>query len=103
MPHLTPDGFAALDPAVDWTEPLGERASVLSRYSRPVPNRVLYAQNPKDFHYGAHYLPFLAAAARGGNLARIRVHEYQGDARHNPPTPEQFRGALQEALEWIRE
>jgi len=102
MPHLAPNGFAALDPEVDWTSPLGERASVLTRYSRPVPNNVLYVQNPQDFHHDTHYLPFLAAAARGGNLARIRVHEYQGDARHNPPNPEQFRAALVEALSWVR-
>lgn len=103
MPHLAPDGFAQLDEAVDWTEPLGERASVLRRYARPVDNRVLYAENPNEFHYRDHYLPFLAAAARGGNLDRIRVHEYLGDERHNPPNPVQFRAALDEALAWVRE
>lgn len=103
MPHLAPDGFAALDTAVDWTEALGERASALLRYSRPVTNSVLYAENPHDFHYDAHYLPFLAAAARGGNLERIRVHEYEGNEQHNPPNPDQFKGALDEALAWIRD
>lgn len=101
-PQLAPGGADALDPNVDWSEPLGERASALRRYAHPVPNYVLYVENSNEFHYQDHYLPFLAATARGGNLPRVRVYEYQGSDGHAPPSPDHFHAALTEALEWVR-
>lgn len=84
---------------VDWTEALSDEVSALRRYSTPVPNRVLYCQTPTDWHYYQHYLPFLAAAAKGNNLSRILVHEYGERVGHFPPDADEFDSALKLAFE----
>src|SRR5699024_11326494 len=49
MPHLTPvGGVREIMPDVDWSEPLGDRASAISRYDQPVENYVFYAQNRSE-------------------------------------------------------
>ncbi|USQ79810.1 hypothetical protein NF556_19835 [Ornithinimicrobium faecis] len=103
MPHLAPDGWQALDKDEDWSAPLGDRLSPKLRYSSPVDCKVLYVQNPHEFHYTDHYMPFLAAAARGGNLHKIRANEYAGDTRHNPPPLPIFHDNLDQAIAWSRE
>ena len=100
MPELAPDGFAALPHDEDWSLPLGDRLSALRRYARPVENSVYYAQNPNDFHHDHHYVPFLTAAAKGDNLGRVKVHEYDGRDGHAPPVPEVFTEALEGAVSW---
>lgn len=87
----------------DWSTGLGPEISALETYSSPVQNRVLFCQTPSDWHYDQHYLPFLAAAARGENLARIRVHEYGDRVGHFPPSPIEFRTALEKGLLWVGE
>lgn len=87
----------------DWSVNFGAEMSALETYSSPVNNRVLFCQTPTDWHYDQHYLPFLAAAARGENLGRIRVHEYGDRVGHFPPSPKEFRAALDKALLWISE
>jgi hypothetical protein len=102
LPDLAPGGFSSLPVDVDWSLPLGDRLSALRRYSVPVDNVVYYAHNPDDFHFADHYLPFLAAAARGDNLARLKVHEYEGGGGHTPPPPAVFTDALDKAVAWLR-
>ena len=87
----------------DWSTGFGSEISALKTYSRTVQNRVLFCQTPTDWHYDQHYLPFLAAAARGENLNKIRVHEYGERVGHFPPSPTEFRTALEKAFLWIGE
>ena len=87
----------------DWSANFGAEMSALETYSSPVNNKVLFCQTPTDWHYDQHYLPFLAAAARGENLGKIRVHEYGDRVGHFPPSPKEFRTALDKALRWINE
>lgn len=102
-PELAPDGIDAIDYSVDWTGQLDDRLSSLRRYSSPLDNHVLFIINRNEFHYAHHYLPWLGAAARGGNLSRIRATEYSGGTRHNPPSQEVFSSGLQAALSWAAE
>lgn len=99
-PDAAPNGIWQIDWDYDWTVTRGSHLSVLRRYSEPVPNYVFFASNPNEWHFEQHYLPFLAAAARGDNLGRIKVWEYEGRDTHTPPRPNEFRGALDAALEW---
>lgn len=89
--------------ANDWSVGFGSELSALETYSNPVSNRVLFCQTPTDWHYDQHYLPFLAAAAKGENLDKIRVHEYGERVGHFPPSPTEFRTALEKALSWATE
>lgn len=99
-PDAAPQGIWNIDWDVDWTVSRGDHLSVLRRYSQPVPNYVFCASNPNEWHFEQHYLPFLAAAARGDNLRRIKVWEYDGRKTHHPPRPEEFQSALNAALDW---
>lgn len=99
-PEAAPKGIWQIDYGVDWTEGKGNQLSVLKRYSNPVKNWIMFAQTPTDWHYDQHYLPFLAAAAKGDNLDRIKVLEYGSRIGHFPPTPHEFNGVLDKALDW---
>lgn len=87
----------------DWTASLDDRVSPLRRYSQPLQNYVLFVINRNEFHYQDHYFPWLAAAARGGNLERVRAVEYAGGTVHNPPTQQVFSEGMDKALNWVRE
>lgn len=100
-PELAPDGIDAVDYSQDWTRPLGDRVSALRRYARPTGNHVHFVINRNEFHYDKHYLPFLGAAALGGNLDRATAHEYAGGTRHNPPLPDVFNHAMQETIDAV--
>lgn len=76
--------------------------SVFPDFETPVSSTVLYCNNVNDFHVEQHYLPFLAAAARGDNLGRIRLFEYDGPTGHAPPSPEQFVEGVSRALRMAR-
>lgn len=102
-PDLAVGNIWTMDYEPDWTLPAGDRMSVLSRYSKPLENWVYMVQNVNEFHYTDHYFPFLAHAARGNNLHRIKVYEYAGGTSHNPPPPSEVIIALDAALEWARE
>lgn len=99
-PQAAPEGIRRIDWDHDWTVAEGDHLSVLRRYSKPVGNYVLFASNPNEWHYDQHYLPFLAAAATGDNLQRVRVWEYEGRELHAPPRPDEFNGGLAAALDW---
>lgn len=99
-PEAAPQGIWKIDYDIDWTEGKGDHLSALKRYSNPVKNWTLFAQTPTDWHYDQHYLPFLAAAAKGDNLSRIKVFEYGHRVGHFPPTPNEFNAGLDRALEW---
>lgn len=81
-----------------FADEVSPRTSALLDYQRPVASRVVYCNNINDFHFGQHYLPFLASAARGENLSRIEVFEYDGSVGHSPPNPDQFIRGLDIAL-----
>lgn len=102
-PERAPEGVWKYDFTVDWTQGLGPRMSVLDRYSDRRENWVLLAQNPNDWHQEQHSMPFLAAAARGGNIGRIRVMEYDGEPGHAPPHPDVVQRGMALALDWARE
>lgn len=99
MPHLVPDGFAELAPGTDWAEPMGSRLSAVERYSSRLRNRVVVVQNVNDFHYSDHYLPFLAAARRGGNGDEVRTVEYEGPDVHAAPPLSLVLSELSAAIE----
>lgn len=103
MPDLTPeDGLTAIDADTDWAEPLRDRGSLISRYSRPLSNKLLYVQNDHDSdHWRDHYSPFRAAAEHGVNAMRIRFTIYTGPAGHSAPPQEVFQGAIDEAVRWV--
>lgn len=86
----------------DWTAALDDRLSPLRRYSKPLDNYVLFVINRNEFHYQDHYFPWLAAAARGGNLSQVRAVEYAGGTVHNPPTHDVFIKGIEQALDWVR-
>lgn len=99
-PEAAPQGLKEIDWDIDWTEKFGDHLSVLRRYANPVSNFVYYASNPNEWHFEQHYLPFLAAAARGNNLNRIKVWEYDGPDSHFPPRRAEFKQALDAVLDW---
>lgn len=103
MPELTPEqGLASLDAETDWAAPMGDRGSMIVRYSRPVPNRLLFVQNDHDqSHWIDHYTPFREATQGGVNEDRIRYTIYTGPEGHSAPPREVFDAALVEALEWL--
>ncbi|MDJ0321716.1 acyltransferase [Pseudarthrobacter sp. PS3-L1] len=82
----------------DWTGSVSPRLSALDRYSHPVNNKVILVQNINEFQYEQHYLPMLAACARGGNLSRISTLEYAGSFNHGPPPPHIFTASVCQAL-----
>lgn len=86
-------------PSPFWLASLPDSTSCLRRYAKPVLNQVLLVQNVDDFHYEDHYLPFLAAAARGGNLGRVEALEYAGGGVHIPPSPKLFESVLKQVFE----
>jgi len=89
-------------PDVDWTECLDDRVSALRRYGKRTENFVLYATNTLEFHHEQHYLPFIAAAEKGGNADRVRTFEYEHTIQHTPPRPEHFRQGFLEALSLVK-
>ncbi|MGW9402568.1 hypothetical protein ACWGQ2_01200 [Arthrobacter sp. NPDC055585] len=102
-PELITEGVVDVDFTNDWTLAIGDHMSPIRRYSVPVGNHVLYADNPNDFHHAQHLLPFQEAVAAGENCNRFRVHTYDGSVGHEPPSPPQFREAMTEALRWCQE
>lgn len=100
-PECIVDTIWNTDFGSDWTLKLSNEVSVLRNYSSNVPNQVIYCQTPNDWHYNQHYLPFLAAAARGNNLGKITVHEYGDRHGHHPPTPDEYARALNLCLSTI--
>lgn len=102
MPELTPEGgLSEIDAETDWSSPMGDRGSMLVRYSRRVQNRLLYVQNDQDrSHWTDHYTPFRAATEGGVNDGRIRYTIYTGPEGHSAPPPAIFDTALAEALDW---
>lgn len=103
MPELTPrGGLASLDAETDWAAPMGDRGSMITRYSRPVQNRLLYVQNDQDHsHWTDHYTPFREATEGGVNGNRIRYSIYTGREGHSAPPSEVFDAALSRAIDWI--
>jgi hypothetical protein len=104
MPELKPEaGLASLDSQTDWAAPMGDRGSMISRYSRPVSNRLLYVQNDQDHsHWTDHYLPFRSAVEGVANDDRIEYVIYTGPEGHSAPPKEIFEGAIARAIEWSR-
>lgn len=88
----------SVGPDEDWTIGLDDRMSAIRRYSKPTANYVLYATNTLEFHHTDHYLPFMAAAAEGGNAERVHTFAYEHSAQHTPPRPEHFRAGFLEAM-----
>lgn len=105
MPQLTPEaGLVSLDGETDWAAPIRDRGSMIVRYSRPVPNKLLYVQNDMDHsHWTDHYTPFREATEGGVNRERIRYQIYTGPEGHSAPPPEVFDAALTSALAWMEE
>lgn len=102
MPELAPSGFDHLAPEVDWAKPLGAQLSTLDRYSLRLSNHVLYATNLNDFHHRDHFLPFVEAATRGGNIPRLEIYEYDGPVGHTPPAPNVFDDVLRRGVGRVR-
>lgn len=103
MPDLTPEGgLKAITAQSDWAVPLGDRGSMISRYSRETPNKLLYVQNDQDLdHWRDHYLPFRSAVEYGDNALRTRFTIYSGPEGHSAPPKEVFQGSIEEALRWV--
>ena len=72
--------------------------SALRRYEQPVNNTILFVANVNDFHFEDHWLPFLGACARGGNLKNIQVLGYSGPNGHVGPSTDVYLQALEVAL-----
>ncbi|MDO5500776.1 MAG: hypothetical protein Q4F67_13965 [Propionibacteriaceae bacterium] len=102
-PECAPQGVDSVNFDNDWTLQLDDRVSTLRRYAQPLGNYVFFVINRNEDHYEAHYLPWLAAAAKGNNLCRVRVEEYQGGPSHNPPTQDVFFDCLARSLSWATE
>lgn len=79
----------------DWTSEMPLECSVLRRYEHPVDNKVLFVANVNDFHFEDHWLPFLGACARGGNLGNIDVLEYSGPNGHVAPSTDIYLRAIE--------
>lgn len=82
----------------DWTQELPDSLSALRTYSSPRHNDIVFVQNVDEFHYEHHYLPMLAACARGGNFDRVKTLEYRGGVTHAPPSPQIFDQAMTKVL-----
>lgn len=102
-PDLATANIWKMDYSKPWDLPAGDRMSALRRYSEPLGNYVYTVQNINDFHYKDHYYPLLGACARGGNLGRLRVDEYEGGHLHDSPPHPKVLTALAAALDWTRE
>ncbi|MGY5318971.1 hypothetical protein ACXA45_06995 [Neomicrococcus lactis] len=86
-----------------WADSLGGRASAVKRYSEPTENYVFIVQNAEEFHFEDHYLPFLEAAKRGGNIARVKMKTYLDGPVHAQPKAQTFTENFEEALIWIKD
>lgn len=82
----------------DWTRSMPSECSVLRRYEDPVDNEILFVININDFHFEDHWLPFLGACARGGNLTNVKVVEYSGPDGHVAPNTDVYLDALEQAV-----
>lgn len=102
-PEFAPEGIWKIDWSKDWTASLGDEMSALRRYSHPVGNFVLYADNPNDFHHEQHMVPLAQVMDDSGNSDRFRIHSYDGPDGHNSPGSAVFNAVMGEALEWSRE
>lgn len=104
MPHLAPPGgIAELTNTYDWSAPLGDRGSLLSRYSIARPNRLLYWQNRNDeSHWRDHYLPFRESLGDRVLNDSVKFHIYEGPVGHSGPNAQQFRQALEDGIAWVR-
>jgi len=89
-PEVLESMGGTFEPKTDWSRDLTDDVSALKRYSNPTSNYVIFIQNSNDWHYTQHYLPFLAAAAKGNNLARVRSVEYEGKRGHFSPSKELY-------------
>jgi len=78
----------------DWTEQLGDMASVYRRYPSGCVRDVTLVQNVDEFHYVDHYLPLVKHLVMTGNASRLRLVEYSGGSLHVPPTPGIFSEVL---------
>lgn len=86
----------------DWSEHLEDRYSAIRRYSRPVPNRVIYWSNVNDWHHSKHLQPFRAAVELASNPEEVlAVRTYEGPKTHNVPGAELFTEALADCLRQI--
>ena len=101
-PEIIQSQRGDFNPKIDWTTGLGDGVSVLKRYSKNTSNYVIFIQNTNDWHYGQHYLPFLAAAARGNNLSRVRGLEYEGRKGHFSPSQELYLRGVELGEEAVR-
>ena len=93
-PEVIDSMGGVFEPKLDWSKGLPDDVSVLKRYSKPTSNYVIFIQNSNDWHYTQHYLPFLGAAAKGNNLARVRAIEYEGKKGHFSPSRELYLQGL---------
>lgn len=84
---------------LDFESLTSPRTSALKTYESPRMNHVLMCINVNDPHFGKHYLPFLAAAARGNNLARVHVFEYDGPPAHGAPSTAEFDEGLKRGFD----
>lgn len=103
MPEQAPEeGLAALDAETDWAAPMRDRGSMIVRYSRPAPNRLLFVQNDHDqSRWNDYYTPFREATEGAVNEDRVRYTIYTGPDGHSAPPGDVFDAALVEALEWM--
>lgn len=99
-PEVATENLSNISPGSRWGEALGAEISAVKTYSKGLENYVMYCHSPNDWLYELHYVPFLLAAARGDNLQRMRVYEYTDKPGHYPPQLDEFRRALQAALDW---
>lgn len=82
----------------EWGQQVGERASAVKRYAKPIDNKVLYCTSPTDFHHRQHFAPFMEAIQRGNNTGNVDVYEYSDGPGHHPPKTETFLTALDQAV-----
>lgn len=83
-----------------WSDKIDDRTSAVERYGSSTENYVFLVQNTEEFHYEDHYLPFLAAAERGGNMDRIRTKTFLDGPIHAQPKAPMFIETLKEAVDW---
>lgn len=84
-----------------WADILGSRSSAVERYAQPTANHVFIVQNVEEFHFEDHFLPFLDAAKKGGNISRVKMKTYLDGPVHAQPKADEFIEAFEEALHWI--